>query len=109
MAIDASSFRADFFIRTLNFATSFQVPNDVFEGIVRFGFSYLERLQIACVLREGRFNRFVDELGYAAISFSCFQAQCPMQGGVEIDGCSFLRLLIHRHIITPYRFNGKRL
>ena len=95
MAIDASSFRADFFIRTLNFATSFQVSNDVFECIVRFGLSYLERLQIACVLREGRFNSFVDEFGYAAVRFRCLQAQRPMQGGVEIDGSSFLGLLIH--------------
>ena len=73
VAIDASSLRADFFIRRLYLATSFEVLNDVLERIVRFLLPSLNSLNVADVFRKCGFDGLVHQLGNAAIGFSRFQ------------------------------------
>ncbi len=90
VAIDSSSLRADFFIRRLYFATSFQVPNDVLERIVRFLFPGCKSLKVFGIFGEGDFDGLIYKLGNTALCFCSLQPQRPMQESIEVDGRSFL-------------------
>ena len=70
VAIASSSLRADFLIRRLYFATSFQVTDDVFERAVCFIFPDFEGLKVTGIFGEGSFDCFVHEFGNTALRLS---------------------------------------
>jgi len=95
VAIASSSLRADFFIRRLYLATSFQVLDDVLERTVRFLFPNFEGLNIAGVFRQCCLDGVVHELGNTAIRCSRFQTKRTMKERIEVDSSSFLGGFTH--------------
>ena len=90
VAIDSSSLRADFLIRRLYLATSFQVFDDVLEGIFGLSVPDLERLDVIGVLGEGGSDGLVHEVRNTAVGFGSLQTQCVVQRRIEVDRGSFL-------------------
>ena len=109
MAIDSSSFRADFLIRTLYLATSLQILDDVLERIVRFFLPNFESFDVAGILGERGSDRLIDEFGDASIRFCRLETQCAMQVRIEIDGGTVLCGVVPLFTVASRRCDVKTL
>ena len=103
--IASNSFAADFLIRSLYFATSLQILNDVFEGEIGFFLSAFKCGDVLGILCQRFPDRIVDQLGHTAIRFRSLEPQSSVDMRIEVDSRAFLRRISHSGTIALQRYN----